>query len=130
MARRTAAFPLRVRTSQGMFIGHVAGVHDSGLTSLAPDPRRTWSGPVELLAWDDIRTIEVRRRSPLRTAACGVGAGALLGVIGGGVWAHENGLDELMGGFLIGLAGSVGGGSIGLAYGVAFPIWEPLYHAP
>ena len=130
MARRIASLLVRVRTIHGTFIGRVAGVRDSGLVSLAPDPRRRWSGPVDRLAWNDIRTIEVRRRDPLRTAGCGAGVGAVLGVFGGGVWAHENGNDELMGGFLIGLAGTLVGGPIGLAYGIAFPIWDPLYHAP
>lgn len=121
---------VRVRARQGTFIGHVAAVRDSGLLSLAPDPGRTWSGPVDLLAWNDVWTIEVRRRSPLRAAGLGAAVGGMLGGVGGLVIADARGGDGLVAGFVLGLAGVLVGGPLGLGVGIAIPVWEPLYRAP
>lgn len=121
---------VRVRALPGTFIGHVGAVRPAGLVSLAPDPTRAWSGPIDVLSWRDIRTIEVRRRSPLRTSGAGGAAGAILGVIGGIAYTKVNGGDDLMGGFLFGLGGCVVGGTIGFGVGCVVPIWEPLYRSP
>lgn len=86
--------------------------------------------PVDLLGWEDIRTIEVRRRSPFRTAFPGMGIGGILGVIGGVMHAHRVGNDDLVEGFWLGVAGGFVGGTIGFGVGLAVPIWEPLYRAP
>ena len=121
---------LRVRAVRGTFVGHVGALQGAGLLALSPDSTCAWTGPVDLLEWDDITSIEVRRRSPLRV--CGVlgAAGGLLGVVGGMVAAHAEGGDELLAGFALGLAGVLAGGTAGFAFGCAVPIWEPLYHAP
>jgi hypothetical protein len=131
MARHITPLHLvRVRTLDGTFIGHIGGVRSAGLVSLAPDTTRSWTGPTDLLSWDDIRTIEVRRRSPLRTAGVVAAAGAIVGVVGGLTYAKVQGTEDLATMFVLGLAGVVVGGPIGLAYGSAVPIWEPLYRAP
>jgi hypothetical protein len=131
MTRRIGPSRLvRVRARQGTFLGHIAEVSADGLASLTPDPAHGWSGPVDVLRWDDIESIEVRRRSPLRASAAGAGVGAVLGATGGLVDAKVNGGDDLMKMFFLGLAGGLVGAPTGLLIGSFVPLWEPLYHAP